>query len=1087
MNRIPLLSALPAEERRKVVVDWNRTSHPYPDDKCIHELFEDQVERTPDAVAIVHSTQCLSYGELNARANRLARRLRALGVGPEVCVALCADQTPETVVTILGILKAGGIYVPLDPDYPQERLEYILDDSQAAILLTAGTLDHLNSSRSLQVLSRAALCEAGEQQGRINPRSGVSPDNAVYFLYTSGSTGRPKGVIGTHRALCNLAWAFISAFHIKAATTVLQSCSFAFDGAASTWVTSVLAGGRLVMTPPAVVGGRELQSVIIDYQVEVIATVPSVIASLPSEELPALRTIAVGGEKLPSDLVCRWASGRVMINGYGPTETTVGSTLCIVAPEKPVTIGVPLSNTRVYVLDEWMQPLPVGIEGELYIGGVGVTRGYWQRPEMTADRFVPDPFDSGSRVYRTGDRVRWTAEGTLDFLGRMDEQVKIRGHRIEPGEIETALKQCPGVREVAVIVGAAESGEKYLAACVVAESAPFSEGELRARLSKLLPAYMVPSRYVLLPDLPLTPNHKVDKAALHKHVATTFQPGLRNVSAQAANELCGSREGVIAGIWADLLGLSSVGLHDNFFMLGGDSLLATQSASRISDKLKVELPMRVIFESPTIARLIQFLDTLQPDEKTPSAGLPIIRAPRSQPIPLSPAQLRMWLSEQFDTSGTAGNIVVSLTLNAEILFCVIEQAIAEIVRRHEVLRTTFDIVDETPVQIIRDARRPPVSTVDLQGLNETMRDRVLPTIVEEAQKRRIDLYRGPVINVGRIRAVSGKQILLINVHHIAVDDWSQSLLLSELSTLVGDFREGRPASLSELGWQYSDIAWSQVQWATRHHLDPQRAFWKQQLEGSPTALLLPVDREHSGATPSLHGGFHSFVIPPDVTKRLQSLGAENGATLFMSVLAVLKVFLYRVTGEADIVVGTDTATRRPEIENVIGFFINVLALRTHLHGQMSFKQALRQVRDTSLVSYAHRDLPYSDVLKDQERDDLRKPLFNVFFTLDQERPYTAVIGSSGASAQGVHQPVALRDLSLFTMLSHGTLKCTWCYRKALFESSTIDRFTRCFLAVVQRIQAEPDVLLDDLPWLSARVQPRRGVLSKIRPKLIELN
>ncbi|MEG3959019.1 amino acid adenylation domain-containing protein [Microcoleus sp. herbarium2] len=599
---IPLLSD---QERHKILVDWNDTQADYPKDKCIHQLFEAQVEQTPDAVAVVFEDEQLTYKELNKRANQLAHHLGNLGVGPEVLVGICVERSLEMIVGLLGVLKAGGAYVPLDPAYPSERLAFMLEDSQVAVLLTQARLVESIPKHQGHIVCLDTDWEIIERQSKDNPKCSFTPDNLAYVIYTSGSTGKPKGVLVAHSGVSNLGKALIQVCDVQPNSRVLQFCSLSFDGSVTELVMALLSGGTMVMgRRDSMLPGPNLIQLLRDFAVTTVALPPSALAVLPADELPALRTIIVAGEACSQDLVARWSSGRRFFNGYGPTECSVCTTMieCIDSKEAPP-IGRPLPNTQVYILDAQKQPVPIGVPGELYIGGVGVTRGYLNRPELSADRFILNPFsnDSGSRLYRTGDLVRYLPDGNIEFLGRIDHQVKIRGFRIELGEIEAVLRQNRAVQNAVVVGQEYGLNDKRLVAYVVpTQEQAFSTSELRRYLKQKLPDHMVPSAFVRLEALPLTPNEKVDRRALPmpnriRSVEETFAPPLTFF------------EEVLADIWSEVLRLDSVGIHDNFFELGGHSLLAVRVLAQIEKTFGKNLPLATLFQSPTIKQLANIL------------------------------------------------------------------------------------------------------------------------------------------------------------------------------------------------------------------------------------------------------------------------------------------------------------------------------------------------------------------------------------------------------------------------------------------------------------------------------------------------
>ncbi|WP_445245375.1 non-ribosomal peptide synthetase [Microcoleus sp. OTE_8_concoct_300] len=604
-ERVSSLPLLTQGERSQLLVEWNDTKVEYPFDKCIHQLFEEQVERSPDAEAVLFEDKQLTYRELNQRANCLAHHLRTLGVRPEVLVGICVERSLEMVVGLLGILKAGGAYVPLDPAYPPERLAFMLEDAQVGVLLTQARLVESLPKHQGSIVCLDTDWEIIERQSKENPECSFTPENLAYVIYTSGSTGKPKGVLVAHSGVSNLATALIRSSNVQPKSRVLQFCSLSFDGSVTELVMALLSGATMVMgTRDSLLPGANLIQLLRDFRITTVALLPSVLAVLPANELPALRTVIAAGEACSRELVAKWSSGRQFFNGYGPTECTVCTTIveCTDSKEAPP-IGRPLPNTQVYILDAQKQLVPIGVPGELYIGGVGVTRGYLNRPELTAERFILNPFsnDSGSRLYKTGDLARYLPDGNIEYLGRIDHQVKIRGFRIELGEIEAMLRQHRAVQDAVVIGLEYDLHDHRLVAYVVpSHEQVLSTSELRHYLKEKLPDHMVPSAFVRLEALPLTPNDKVDRRAL------PMPDGTRSVEENFAPPLTPFEE-VLAGIWREVLRLDSVGIHDNFFELGGHSLLAVRLLAQIEKTFGKNLPLATLFQSPTIEQLAKIL------------------------------------------------------------------------------------------------------------------------------------------------------------------------------------------------------------------------------------------------------------------------------------------------------------------------------------------------------------------------------------------------------------------------------------------------------------------------------------------------
>ncbi|HYH78578.1 MAG TPA: amino acid adenylation domain-containing protein, partial [Longimicrobium sp.] len=885
--RLSRLELLGEGERALVLEAWNRTEAEYPADRCIHELFEAQAARTPDAVAVEFEGETLGYGALNKRANQLAHHLAGLGVGPETRVGICLERGTEMIVSVLGVLKAGGAYVPLDPAYPAERLAFVLADAEVPVLVTQESLRAaLPAGDGVAVVSVDGDGERIAAEFAENPERGARPDHLAYVIHTSGSTGTPKGVMVPHRGVPNLAYAQARRFGIDGTSRVLQFASLSFDAAVAELFDALLAGATLVMASrEELLPGPGLLETLRRGRVTVATLPPSVLAMLPPDDLPALRTVVSAGEAVDAATVERWSGGRAFVNAYGPTETTVcAATARCEADGHAPAIGRALENVRVYVLDAVGRPAPVGVPGELYVGGVGVARGYLGRPGLTAEKFVPDPFggETGVRLYRTGDRVRWRPEGILEYLGRLDEQVKVRGFRIEPGEIEAVLSAHAEVREARVIVWEDAPGEKRLVAYVVGG---VEADELREHLRRSLPEYMVPAAFVVLEALPLTPNGKLDKKALPA-------PDL----ASAEEKYVAPRtpvEEVLAGIWAEVLRLERVGVGESFFELGGHSLLATRVVSRVRDLFGVELPLRAIFEEPTVAELAGRVEEMRRAELPVLP--PVVPVERAAPLPLSFAQERLWFLDRLEPGSATYNIPAAWRLGGALDEAALERSLSEIVRRHEALRTTFTAVDGSPVQVVAPFDGFALPVEDLSGLGEADREAAVRRRAGEEAARPFDLAAGPLFRAALLRLGGEDHVLLLSMHHVVGDGWSMGVLFRELSALYAAYREGRESPLSELAVQYADYAVWQREQLEGEALDRQLAYWRERLAGAPELLELPTDHPRP-AVQTFRGATVLVEISPELLERLQRLGRSEGATLYMVLLGAFQVLLSKYSG-----------------------------------------------------------------------------------------------------------------------------------------------------------------------------------------------
>ncbi|HEU0300657.1 MAG TPA: amino acid adenylation domain-containing protein, partial [Longimicrobium sp.] len=893
------VSALPllADEERAPIATWQQG----PALPAVVDSFPAQFAATaaalPDAVAIEHAGERVTYAELDARSNRLAHHLRRLGMGPEARVGVCLERTPELVVTLLGVLKSGAAYVPLEPHFPAERIASVLGDAEASLLVAHGSAASIDLPCPALLLDHPEVRETIAGEADSAPSIGIDPDTLAHVIYTSGSTGRPKGVMIRHGGVgAYVAW-MRQRFPLAPGEKVLGSTSVCFDVHVAEVHFALASGGTLVLVRDALA----LAELPADAWIVHAGMVPTAAQELLALGAipPSLRRMNLAGEAVPGDLVRGlYAAGVAEVgNGYGPTEDTTYSTFADLAADRRVTVGRPLGGRRTYVLDGALRPVPAGVVGEVYVAGCGVSRGYLARPEMTAERYLPDPFGApGERMYATGDRARWLAGGEIEYLGRADHQVKVRGFRIEPGEVEGVLRAHPSVLNAAVGVRGDGAARRLVAWIVPAEGASPASAELAAFLRERLPEYMVPGAFAVLDAFPLTTSGKIDRLALPEPDWT-----------EAAEAYVAPRtpvEEVLAAIWADVLGIDRVGARDDFFALGGHSLLATRVVSRVRQALGVELPLRALFEHATIAALAARIEGSARAEASP---IPVVD--RAGPLPLSFAQQRLWFLEQLEPGGSAYHVPVALRLRGALDVPVLERALAEIVRRHEPLRTTFAEVDGEPVQVIG---APAPVAVAVSGVAEAeLRD-----ALREEAGRPFDLARGPLFRARLFRIAADEQVLLIAMHHAATDGWSIGVLLREVEAIYAAFAEGRPSPLPELAVQYADVAaWQRAHLASGE-MDRQLAWWKERLAGAPAVLELPTDRPRAIGQDDA-GASEELALPRPLADAVSALARREGATLFMTLLAAYQVLLSRGSGQEDVVVGSPIAGRtRPEMEGL---------------------------------------------------------------------------------------------------------------------------------------------------------------------------
>ncbi|HET7233884.1 MAG TPA: amino acid adenylation domain-containing protein, partial [Longimicrobium sp.] len=1073
IDRLPMLAEA---ERRLVLREWNATDAAYPRDACVHELVEAQVERTPGAVAVVFEGEGVTYAELNARANRLAHHLRGLGVVPDARVGICVERSVEMVVGLVGILKAGGAYVPLDASYPVERLRNMLEDSAPAVLLThpplAGTVAELSAGSAVPVLDLTKDAVWSDQPETNPGRVGVGPRNLGHVLFTSGSTGRPKGVMLEHGSLVNrLAW-MQGRYRMTPDEALLQKTPFSFDVSFWEFFWPLMVGARVVMARP---GGHRDPA----YLVEVIRRegvthahfVPSMLPLFlehpDAAKCTGLLRVPVSGEAVSSALVRHFHQrlpGVELTNQYGPTESgEVTEWKCDPAAER-VSIGRAIHNSAVYVLDRAGEPVPVGVAGELFIGGVAVARGYLGRPRLTAERFVPDPFgEPGARLYRTGDLCRWLADGTLEYLGRTDFQVKVRGFRVEPGEIEARLAAHPGVREAVVLALDDGAGGKRLAAYFVGEA--LESEALRAHLAGQLPDYMVPAAFVRLDALPLTPNGKLDRRALPA-------PGADAFAARAYEAPVGEAEQVLAGIWSELLGVERVGRGDHFFALGGHSLLAVRVVSRVRQALGVEAEIRDLFERPVLADFARGVETAT------RADLPaIVPAERGGRQELSFAQQRLWFINRLEGTrgGAAYHLPIRLRLGGELDREALMRALARIVARHEALRTTFPETDGVPEQRIAPAEASGFHLVehDLEGRPEAARE--LGRLVAKEVEGPFDLARGPLVRGRLVRMAAGDHVLLITMHHIVSDGWSLGVFARELGALYGAFHGGRPDPLPPLPVQYADYAAWQRRRMAGAALEAQGEYWRAALAGAPELLELPTDRPRPPKQ-DFAGASLGVELGEALVAGVSALSRRHGTTPFMTVLAGWAVVLGRLSGQDDVVVGTPAAGRGSgEVEGLIGFFVNTLALRVELSGAPTVAGLLARVRERALEAQRHQDVPFEQVVERVRpaRNLAHTPIFQAILAW-KEMPGEAVElpGLDVGPLDAVEETAAYFDLSLGLEPRGGRIAGEVIYATALFDRATVERHVGYLRRVLEEMAADDSRPLDRLDLLSAAERRR---------------
>ncbi|MEG5035145.1 amino acid adenylation domain-containing protein [Microcoleus sp. AT3-D2] len=1079
LAEIPLLTAA---ELHQQLVEWNNTHKDYPKDKCIHQLFEEQVEKSPDATAVIFEDTHLSYQELNRRSNQLAHRLRKLGVGPDVLVGICVERSLSMLVAVLGVLKAGGAYVPLDPAYPQERLAFMLEDAQVKVLLTQKQLaefTNLSEISHLAIVYLDADWETIACENDFNLFSETNSSHLAYTIYTSGSTGKPKGVQIPHRAVVNFLTSMRRSLEVRKRDIFLSVTTLSFDIAALELFLPIITGACTVVASREVAAsGTLLAEQLVKSGATFMQATPATWQMLHDAGWQGNKQLKIlcGGEALSQKLAGQlYQKGSAVWNLYGPTETTIWSMIQpIDSEDKPISIGRAIANTQVYILDRHLQPVPIGVGGELHIGGDGLARGYLNRPDLTAEKFIPHPFTESYEfsvlsselkeaatqkfLYKTGDLVRYRPDGNIEYLGRLDHQVKIRGFRIELAEIEAVLNQHPGVSAIAVLAREDEAGNKRLVAYIVPDyKRPPTVTELRNFLKQKLPEYTIPSAFVMLSTLPLTPNGKVDRRALP--APDTARPELEKAFVAPRTPV----EEVLAAIWLDILGLDQLGIYDSFFELGGHSLLATQVISRLRSAFQVDVAMRWLFESPTVASLSDRIEAAL-KAKAGLEILPIEPVSRDRNLPLSFAQQRLWFLDQLEPNSAAYNIPAAVRIAGNLSVAVLLQSLNEIVQRHEILRTTFTAIDGKPIAIIAPTLTLKLPVLDLQHLPETQRNAEVLRLAEVEAQQPFDLAQGPLLRATLLKLSAAEYVVLFAMHHIISDGWSAGVLLREIATLYEAFSNNKPSPLPELPIQYADFADWQHRWLQGEVLQTQLSYWQQQLVGAPPVLDLKKIAIKLPILPQKNTG-DSFVLPANLSEKLKTLSRQEEVTLFMTLLAAFQTLLYRYTNQDDIVVGTDVANRnRAETEPLIGFFVNLLVLRTSLSGNPSFRELLRRVRQVALDAYAHQDLPFAKLVEAlrPDRTASTTPLFQVLFVL-QNTPMPAwEFSDLTLTPLEFDTGKAKFDLVLFMEETKQGVVAKWKYNSDIFQPQAIAHLSNNLEALLNSIVRQPDAGIDTL-------------------------
>ncbi|MEH2381360.1 MAG: amino acid adenylation domain-containing protein [Nostoc sp.] len=1076
-GELPLLTPV---EQDLLLVEWNATSPAHPINRCIHQLFEEQVEKTPQALAVVYENQTLTYEELNQQANQIAHYLQRFGVKPDVPVGICVERSLAAAIAILGTLKAGGVCVPLDPTYPPERLAFMLNDSQAPVVLTQTRWKSLlegNFAHCLIVLDEDGDEIAKESESNLQVE--IAADNLAYIIYTSGSTGTPKGTLVPQRSLTNL----IEHHQAKMATGVgvLQFASLSFDVSYHEISVAWGFGGTLYII-------SECDRKDLDQLIHLLGNNPIGKVFLPvslwqqlaeiygeQEHLfQNIREAIACGEQLqitqPMIKLFKRLENCTLYNFYGPTEADLVTayTFSQKPDEWPIypPIGKAAVNVQVYLLDSNLQPVPIGIPGELYVSGAGLARGYLNRADLTDQKFIPNPFsnDSNSRLYKTGDLAQYLPDGNIEFLGRIDDLVKIRGFRVELGEVEAVLSKHPQINQAVAKVFGESAREKYLVAYFVPSPGETVKVEqLRTFLTDQLPDYMIPSAFIEMESFPLTPNGKVNRRTLPE--PTTSRPELGQTFVEPRTPT----EEILAGIWRDVLGLEQVGIYDNFFDLGGHSLLATQVIALTRKAFGIELPILSLFESPAIAPLAQKIATTKaPDRQE----LSLKRFPsQNESIPISLTQLELWFFDQFYPGNSIYNLPLVYRITGALNEKALSESLREIVRRHETLRSTFQVKNGQVVYAVVNDPVFDFSVIDLQHLPETEREAQATQQAEQEIKHPFDLARGPLLRSKLWRLDEQEYLFVAVTHHIVADGWSFSVLTQELAKVYEAFCEGKPSPLTELPIKYTDFAQWQRQWLQGQVLESQLQFWKKHLGTNPPILKLPCDRPRPPARTFKSVG-QSVILSQKLTDALKLLSQQEGVTLFMTLLAAFQTLLFSYTRQEEIIVSSALANRtRVETEGLIGFFVNLLPFCTNLGGNPSFRELLGRVREVALGVYAHQEMPLIKLIEELQpvRDSSYTLINQVMFVFQNTPEDNLEFANLTLKEQFIARDTkdtAEFDLELTLEETSTGIEGLLVYRTDLFEPATITKMIDNFQTLLEKITTNSNQRLAELILIS---------------------
>ncbi len=1055
-QKIADTNILSEQEREQILVEFNNTKADYSRDKTIQQLFEEQVEKAPDNIAVVYEDKHLTYRELNEKANQLARVLRNKGIGRENIVGLFVERSIEMVIGMLAVIKSGAAYVPIDMGYPQERIEFIIEDSKISILLSKSDLvQRVNFDGEIIKLDDVKIYEQIETS---NVENTSKAEDLAYIIYTSGTTGNPKGVMINHGSMSQTIQWRKNEYGIGERDKVLQLFSYSFDGFVTSFYTPIVSGAKVVLlNEEQAKDPLEIKKHVVLEKVTHFISVPvlykAILECCYTKELKDLRIVTLGGEKITSDIIAlnKEKNHNIeIVNEYGPTEGTVVATCQRnINTEDAITIGKPVSNTSIYILDKNNNIKPIGILGEICIGGERLAKGYVNRPELTSEKFIVNPFKVDERIYKTGDLGKWLPDGRVVFLGRKDYQAKIRGYRIELGEIESKLLKINGVKETVTLVRDDSNSNNYICAYYVSEQT-ITVQEFREYLSKDLPEYMIPSYFIQLDSIPLTPNGKIDKNALPEPDGSI----LMGTEYEApTNEI----EEKLVEIWQEVLGVERVGINDNFFELGGHSLKGTVLVSKIYKELNTEISLKEVFKRPIIKELAEYINNSK--ESIYSSIVPVklsLINDVKEYYPLSSAQKRLYILDQLERTGISYNMPALMTVEGKLDKDRVEMVLARIIQRHESLRTSFEILEGEPVQKINDKVKFEVEYIETNkaDVEEIAKDFVKP----------FDLSQAPLMRVRLARIEENKHFMMFDMHHIISDGTSMSLFIREFVQLY------KGAEVLALKIQYKDFAEWQNKLLSGVEIKKQEQYWLDTFKGELPVLNMPLDYVRPSVQ-SFEGTNIEFDINESLTEKLRQLSRETETTMYILLLGVYNVLLSKCTGQEDIIVGSPIAGRgHADLQGIIGMFVNTLAMRNQPKGEMSFVEFLQTVKEGALLAYENQDYQFEELLEklDLERDMSRNPLFDVMFSLQNMETTELEIEGLVFKPYEYESTISKFDMSLIAKEVHNRINFKIEYRISLFREQTIKYLMEEYIRLINQLVLNPNMKLKDYIIFSAR-------------------